>query len=58
VLPEHAGLPVKNSVLSWSEKALAIFDPVASTWPFSLIAELTSLNVPVALEIVPDTCAE
>ena len=39
-------------------KAFVIFGPLASTWPFSLIPELTSLNVPVALVSVPDTCAE
>jgi hypothetical protein len=33
LLPEHAGEPEMNWVLSCSEKLFAILEPVAPTWP-------------------------
>jgi hypothetical protein len=57
-LLEHAGEPVKNWLLSWSEKAFATCPPLPPDWPFSVMPELTPVNVPLAREISPDTTAE
>ena len=39
-------------------QALVTLEPEPPTSPFSEMPELTSVNVPVALEINPDTTAE
>ena len=54
----QAGSPEMNWVLSWSEKAFETWPPEPPFWPFSVMPELTFVNVPTPLEICPDTTAE